>query len=602
MRIAAIRLQNFRNFEDRTVSLGDRTFLAGLNGAGKSTVIDAISWALRGVCRGTDARGAGSKDLIRTDQDAASVSITLDGLGTITRTVARNGGGGCTMKTDAILARLDTTDAAVEAVLYGGAFFGLHHGDAKNLLLKVLDIRIPADALPGANLTEPADLDTLDLLYKAAFENRAAAKKVLAAVAVPDLPKVVNLEHDPDLLAAQATKARTAERDATGIVGGLTAELLGVTVARQKLQPVNVDELAGQRTVHEGLLREEVQKAADAAARLADLEGEAGLSAGEIGAKIGERRTLVAKIEGHDPDRGCVLNPAVPCLTEVGKFVKAITDLKKQIKALETDSKKAEARSRETAQAQSVKTAADRAVTYHQTQVGKIDDALAAADEVDEQISRLDAERVRLDAALERAKKDQAARIAESGELAAAAVAAAAYREAIQARQTAEGRRNRYQAEVDRLEALVTVLGPNGVRATALQKSLKDFEGAINAALDGFRFSLAFTVDPWKVEISRDGGETCQRFDLLSDGEKLWTGVCFQQALAAVTGLDFVAVDATEKVVGLKRGMLTRLIMLSPVEQVLVAMAKGEGEGLPEIDGLTVINLSENAGADDGNG
>jgi hypothetical protein len=53
-----------------------------------------------------------------------------------------------------------------------------------------------------------------------------------------------------------------------------------------------------------------------------------------------------------------------------------------------------------------------------------------------------------------------------------------------------------------------------------------------------------------------------------------------------------VAVDATETVVGQNRAFLTRLIMLSPVDQILIAMAKGEGEPLPEIDGLTVIPVS----------
>lgn len=604
MKIESVRLENFRNYTDRTFTLGDRTFLAGVNGAGKSTVIDAISWNLRGSCRGTDARGAGSKDLIRTGADAASVTVTLAGIGPITRTISRNGGGGCTMKPDAILARLNATDAAVEAVLYGRAFFGLHHKEAKDLLLKVLDVTIPAADLPGVDLggQPAADLETLDLFYKSAFDSRTATKKVLASIIVPDLPKVVPLEHDADTLAALARQARKAERDAASNLSALTTELHQVTVARSKLQRVNVDELAGKRTVHEKMLRDETQKATDAAARLADLKDQAGLSAGELGAKIGERRTLILKVQGHDPDRGCVLNPAVPCLTDAKAFSGAVKDLQKQIKALEADAKKVETLTRETAQAAQVKADADRAVQYHQSQIGQIDQALQAADDVDEQISRLEADKERLEGAVGRARDVQDQAVQASNALSEQVTAATAYANALANRQAAERKREQVQADLDKLEALVELLGPKGVRAAALQKSLADFEGAINAALDGFGFALAFNVDPWEVGISRDGGETWQRFDLLSDGEKLWTGVCFQQALAAVTGLEFVAVDATETVVGQNRAMLTRLIMLSPVGQILVAMAKGEGEALPEIDGLTVINLTENAGENDGNG
>jgi DNA repair exonuclease SbcCD ATPase subunit len=185
--------------------------------------------------------------------------------------------------------------------------------------------------------------------------------------------------------------------------------------------------------------------------------------------------------------------------------------------------------------------------------------------------------------------------IIRSGSLATDAQNAAAYQTAIQARQAAEDKRDKLSADVERLEALVTLLGPKGVRAAALQDAVADFEGAINAGLDGFGFKLAIQAEPWEVAISRDG-VTFLPFELLSDGEKLWTGVAFQQALAAVTGLGFLAVDATETVVGLNRAMLTRVIMLSPVDQIVIAMAKGEGESLPEIDGLTVIPVSTPGG------
>lgn len=594
MKIDAIRLTNFRCFEDRVFHLGDRTFLAGVNGSGKSTVIDAISWGLRGICRGTDARGAGSKDLIRTGAAEATVQVDLADGDVITRTVGRNGSSGCSAKADAILARLGVTDAALEACIYGRAFFNLHHKDAKDLLLKVLDVRIPAAALPGVNLggQDAADLDTLDLLYKGAFDNRAAAKKALAAVALPELPKVVPLGHDVGLLTGRANMARATERQAAANVASLTAELHGVVQARQKLAPVNLDELAGKRGVHEKMLRDETQKSVAAAALIADLAAKAGLTQAELGARIQDRKNLILKVQAHDPERGCVLNALIPCQTDAKLFRAQVRDLKADVKALDADLKAGQDQARELAQAHQVKTDADRAVVYHQGQIAQVDQALAAADDTDAQIGLLDADKARLEAALVLARQDADLAVQASADLSDQALAATAYQTALQGRQAAEDKRTRLADDVDRLEALVTLLGPKGIRSKALQDALADFEGAINAGLGSFGFILAIQADPWEVTISRDDGMSWQRYDLLSDGEKLWTGVCFQQALAAVTGLGFLAVDATETVVGLNRAVLTRLIMLSPVDQIVIAMAKGEGETLPAIDGLTVIPVS----------
>jgi DNA repair exonuclease SbcCD ATPase subunit len=598
MTIDTLRLVNFRNFDDATFELSGRTFLTGENGAGKSTVIDGISWALRGICRGTDARGAGSKDLIRLGTDAASVTISLTDAGgqpfTVTRTVARNGGGGCTMKQDAILSRLGAGDAAIESVLYGRTFFALHHKAAKDLLLKVLDVRIPVADLPGASL-DPAvvdvDLDTLDLLYAGAFDARAAAKKVLASVVIQDLPTIVGLEHEPTLLKAHADKARANERNAAADLASKLAELHSTVQARQKCKPVNADELKGKADVHRTMLQEERQKEADAATTLTDLESQAGLSAGEFGAKISQRQSLILKIEAHDPDRGCILDPSIPCGTDAKAFKGQIKDLKAQVKALTADAKKVEALTRDTIQAAQAKNDATKAAAYHQNQLAQIDTALDAADDTDAMIVQLDRDVERLTVDVDQASADKADAIQLSTQAADLATAAVAYQAALKARQASEDKRGRYQAEVDRLEALVTVLGPKGVRATALQNALTDFEAAINGGLAGFGFCLAFTVEPWTVQVSRDGGGAWQQFDLLSDGEKLWTGACFQQALALIAGLNFVAIDNAETTVGAKRAMLTRLIMLSPVGQIVVAKAAAATDPLPDIDGLTVIPI-----------
>jgi recombinational DNA repair ATPase RecF len=61
MNINQIELTNFRSFAGAVVELPTRvTFLIGRNHAGKSSVVDALSLALTGHCRGTAADGKGA--------------------------------------------------------------------------------------------------------------------------------------------------------------------------------------------------------------------------------------------------------------------------------------------------------------------------------------------------------------------------------------------------------------------------------------------------------------------------------------------------------------------------------------------------------------
>ena len=51
LRLERVRLRNFLTFKDATVELGASTVVIGANDAGKSAVIDAVSWLFRGTDR-----------------------------------------------------------------------------------------------------------------------------------------------------------------------------------------------------------------------------------------------------------------------------------------------------------------------------------------------------------------------------------------------------------------------------------------------------------------------------------------------------------------------------------------------------------------------
>src|SRR5215469_13807215 len=66
-----VRLVNWHNFDDTIIEIGNRCLLAGVNGSGKSTVIDAIQYLMAANLRmarfnsAAEERRSGGRDLMR---------------------------------------------------------------------------------------------------------------------------------------------------------------------------------------------------------------------------------------------------------------------------------------------------------------------------------------------------------------------------------------------------------------------------------------------------------------------------------------------------------------------------------------------------------
>jgi hypothetical protein len=85
MKLHRLTLQNLKDVEYAELCLHDSMFFIGLNGAGKSTIHEAIQLALMGWCQHTDARGAGYADLIRDGAAQAVVELEFSHGGTAYR-------------------------------------------------------------------------------------------------------------------------------------------------------------------------------------------------------------------------------------------------------------------------------------------------------------------------------------------------------------------------------------------------------------------------------------------------------------------------------------------------------------------------------------
>lgn len=620
MRATRIELKNFRNYEHLVLNFqhgGEpndqgRTLIIGENGTGKSTVIDAAAYALLGRCRGVDGKGSGQKDLIRTGADAMQVTLWTDTLGPVTRGITLSGSQTSSMKPEMVLGQLRVTEGMLTAVLYGRAFFDMHHSEATAMLLKLLDVTVGRDQLPGIDLpngVDQVDLSYLESLYDTEYQNRAALKKTLATVHVPDPPKVVAIDLGgktlADLKAQQAAvQAVVRENQQAATRNEVAALQLRDRIKALEALDAGTAQITGGRDAHVNMLAEHQAQLDEAVATLKADEAVPAEPISALQVQLNETSTLIDKIGRHtstlakpgkkkaDEAHSCVLSADIPCLTAISEFQGQVSNLKTQVKQLEDRIRAGNTRSNKIAVATQAVKDAERHVNYHRTQITQADEKLKAAADAGTVLPQLrtDLEDRERDAA-------EANRQVAAGTLAVAKLTdqvgqLAAYDQAVKAHQAGAKQLAEVQAQVVESERKVDLLGPNGIRKQALQTALADFEDVINAALDGFGFTLKIQAEGKGLAIkvkTPHTGEAFLPYTLLSDGQKLWTGLAFQLALAAVSGLDLCIIDGAEAVVGKNRGLLTGLVMGAPVGQVIVAMAKGDDEAVPDIDGLQVI-------------
>lgn len=90
MKIKKLGVQNFRNHEATELELDQVNFFVGHNNAGKTTLLAALEWALTGHCLWTDRAGRGSAELICRGQKQAAVSLEVEGVGSILRSMPPN--------------------------------------------------------------------------------------------------------------------------------------------------------------------------------------------------------------------------------------------------------------------------------------------------------------------------------------------------------------------------------------------------------------------------------------------------------------------------------------------------------------------------------
>lgn len=615
MRLNRIELKNFMGHAALTLALGRRTLIVGENGAGKSSVKDAIALTLTGRCRGVDGKGQGQRDLVKGGASKAEISIDIEDLGTVTRTIDRLHGADSTMPVDAIMGALRTTEPYVTAAIYGDSFFEVGQAEAKALLMRLLDVKVTLPSAKDGGASKVLSLDEAESRYTLAYSARTSLGRTLKAINVPAEPTApawFQVEPDKRTEAAaaiaaavvSAQQAYEAEARASGDVVSRFADLR----RRQDACKVDPDRIVRQRAVAD-VSRESLVAAKDeqTAARVALAEAEAvpGEAAETLRTQVHELRVFIGRVEPMAAaPKGkaaktkaadfpsCVLGAGIPCMTPASKFGAVLKQMRADVDALDARLEQNRARTDAVnAAGERLRVATANVDQFQKTlnaaesSVAEMTEKASQKDQIETDIAAISAEEAAGRTRIEAKRKAVQDAINARDEV----------RDFMVSLQTREGvvsQRAKVQAEYDEADRLVGLLGPKGIQTKALGEALTAFHDMINAHLEPFGFSLRFSVDPWVVEVIHGNSGKPLPYALLSKGQKLWTALAFQVALAKQSGLDFCIVDDVESVVGESRGLLTDLALDADVGQMIIIKAQDSQEQVQDIDGVQVVRMA----------
>lgn len=585
VRIAELQLRNFGSLREAHFDLAEITLIAGHNNSGKSTTADAIEWVLTGRTRGTDGRGAGvdrvlffSEGVESSDQMKAGVRVYHNGEDVeIVRAIR---GSSSTILINKSAGQLAVQQARI-CEIFGGvplavlsalcntrAFLDLAHAEAKDMLLKVLDVRVPVGK--GTTVT----IEQLDTYYQQAFDSRRAAKLALAQIRVPERPK----EEAPDPDAIEEALVALRDELTAALVSGAKDDgrrgVLEADLARAEADIARLDQALAKAPDLSASIAEIEATLAALVAPVSEAVEQAKSSLAVVNGRLPVLEDVVARIGAHDPTGGCVIDGQIPCKTPATKFAAHSARLTEERDRLLAEKASLEARLEASVEFERSKAISEVQLRdakakqeARQSLIGRRDEAVATRDRLFDEIAQLPAivqeppEVTELRQRVSRGEETlrEARRLVEAWR---------AYKDASEAQSDASKR-------VAGLEAQVERFGPKGIRVEALQRAIGTFEARINQPLGMFGYELKFRLDPWDVMVN---GRSAVR---LSESERLRVGVSLQLALADITGVGFAVIDGVDVLLPDVRDLLFEMLD-SWQGQAIVTCSRTEAPEVPE--------------------
>lgn len=596
MKILSLHLSNYLSYEDATFDFAPLTVIRGENGAGKTSIEQALQIALAGFADATSAKGAGMGTLIRAGKNEAVVTISIEEDGVVRDVRCRLREGerklGCRRADDPGYTGTDYLESlalrrdVLSCLINSRVFFGKDPADQKALLASIM---LPAtfepeawvfQAIVDAGLMIRRDQKPFEFLaagYDAAYIERTAVNRMIKEWREPEsvAPLPLSLEEIRARLAErQAARTEIALKRQKSVDGYERAKAARVQIAG-KIESVTkkrAEDYDRRTTIAKDELSPKAIKEAEALAagekRAKEIEAEILKGNGALA----EVRRMLAKLNDIGEAGSCPTCTQVVTDAEFEHIAKPFLEKQDGLLTAERrlqDERKGLGDWEGAVRVLAAHAAAKKNLELVDRHIEGYDHELAdlrkreVAEVPEPDTAALDAELSEID---ERIQKGNAA-----------------LQEAIQA----DGKRKQYDdaiaakkrlgAKLDLLEKLVAYFGPKGAQAKLLADHVGPFQAKMNETLAGWGFLCNLSFEPYEFRVwtsSRpDDGSFGFPLKTLSKSQRASFAIAFQVALAIASGLKFVFADEADLFLDGNRQLLYRALLSAGLDQVVIAQS-----------------------------
>lgn len=595
MKIHRLSLRNFRCFrEAEIVDLADLNFFGGLNYSGKSSILDAIAFALTGTCRGVDTgRGLGE---LRTQANGMAVKermlVTLqwsEGAGKNSGFGRSENHGPRADLQASIEAEVGLSAAGIRSCLYAGELLRLERKEAQALifgLIPKVTVDVPQDVQKllqdlGLPAAERAPLSRIESWYETFYATRRDTARALKMLGeLPPKPDAPDWLGDSDhkqarLNVAERVAQLRKERDA--LVRSNGAAVAERNAAKDKLERARAALLECDSDLAGALGAEEIQAKAR---ELLKKKQEIDATNAEIRAKLTDAHNRMAEAKAilHQAklqhETVTKLKDECPtCLSKLKKVERqrVVQDLEKKMEAagLEHDRAKIEL---EAISQPADMGAVEREFADLEGKEQRWIRARQRKGEVQELIAKLEEQLTAPVTLADTAELDKRIATGESR-----FEALVTYSGLLKRWTEATTQAEKWEKDLTVLDRLVEVFGPDGLRKSVAES---DELGRFEAALHGDMAALGFDVDLKPLLTLADDPHVNGRpARLLSESEGILFSLAFACAVAKWSGLGIVCVDRWDALDEVSTGQAQQVLQAHAELQQLIFLTPKGGVG-----------------------
>lgn len=585
MKIQELHLKNFSSHADSDIYFEKQmALIVGNLGAGKSSVLQAIEYALTGECGYHRKRTDNKSEIVRGSGKFGSMDVRLvtdagsaERIRNVQDNVETCEWDGMTQQTAAAMAasvasatRCSTT--MLSSLLNTSGFFSLDESEQKEIIIGLIgavvtDEKILSawegekDALKCLPKSPLTSVKALDNAYDYVFKRRTVAKRELEDLKPPAPPEgpqppIDKLRTRMEILEKELQDALIAKARLEGAASAVSGRDELQEEANQLRADMQVALVKPDAAIQ--AIKDQEKRIQEFSKVVAAIDAEVV----DIRVKIGTARANIALLTKFDGR--CVAGDH-KCPAPMSDMKTALVQQQTALESIEGDLKSVLARQVTAQSARDDRSEIKRHEVF-------IEACLRASELRKRQEDRLGFVELAL------AKKEIVADTAEIDKLQGVAdslneriaagrkmiTAATSWIERDRAIKAVAEKRKVLETEVRYLAELCTFLGPNGVRVQLIDEKIGAFVDQIQSRLNSFGFNLELTVDPWTITVN---GTPIKR---LSASERYRLSVCFQCAIALVSGVGFVVIDGSEILTPSAMGAMMNMLSSAGLDQAIV--------------------------------